>query len=95
MGVFQIRNTVNEKIFVGSCVNLVAIWNRNRSELALGGHRNLALQKEWNVTGEATFVFEVLSETVQKDGNITDYSKEVKEPEQLFIDEPQPFGKRG
>ena len=29
MGVFQIRNTLNNKIFVDSSMDLVAIWNRH------------------------------------------------------------------
>ena len=33
MGVFQIRNTANGKIYVGSSLNLDAIWNRNKMEL--------------------------------------------------------------
>ena len=80
---------------MSSSVNLDAIRNRNRSELALGGHRNKALQKEWNEAGEAAFVFEVLSEMEQKDGVNPDYNKEVKELEQLFMEEFQPFRERG
>lgn len=36
IGVYQIRNTVNGKVFIGTNVNLDAIWNRHRSELTLG-----------------------------------------------------------
>mgnify|MGYP002383887052 CR=1 FL=1 len=32
MGVFQIRNTVNGKIFVDSSTNLPAIWNRHKTQ---------------------------------------------------------------
>jgi group I intron endonuclease len=95
IGVFQIRNIVNSKIYVGSSLNLDAIWNRNRIELKLGGHRNKALQNEWNEFGEGNFVFEILAEINQKDGEKTDYNKEVRELEKLYIDELQPFAEKG
>jgi hypothetical protein len=95
IGVFQIRNTVNGKIFIGSSVNLDAIWNRHKSELSLGGHRNAGLQKEWNESGEANFRYEILSELEQKPGDNVDYAKEARKLEGMFIEELQPFGDRG
>lgn len=92
---FQIRNRVNGKLYVGSSLNLDAIWNRNRMELKLSGHRNPALQEDWKKFGEDNFVFEILSEIEQKDGDKTDYTKEVRELEKLFMDELQPFGEVG
>ena len=95
VGVFQIRNTVNGKIFVGSSVNLDAIWNRNKGELKFNGHRNKQLQEEWNSFGEENFVYEILSEIEQKDGDNLDYNKEAKKLEEMFIEELQPFGEKG
>ena len=95
IGVFQIRNLVNNKIFIGSSVNLDAIWNRTKSELKLEGHRNESLQKEWKEFGEQNFKFEILSEIEQKDGDKIDYNKEAKKLEEMFIDELQPFLDKG
>lgn len=95
MGVFQVRNMVNGKIFVGSSVNLEAIWNRHKSELKLNGHRNEKLQKEWNEFGEQNFVYEIISEIVPKEGERTDYNREVKKLEEMFIEELLPFGEKG
>lgn len=95
IGVFQIRNTINGKIFVGSSVNLDAIWNRIRVELKFGGHRNIKLQEEWKEFGEENFKYEILSEIVQKDENKVDYNKEVKKLEEMFIDELKPFADKG
>ncbi len=95
IGVFQIRNTINGKIFVGSSVNLDAIWNRINVELKFGGHRNVTLQNEWNEFGEENFKFEIVSELQQTDGDNVDYSKEVKKLEAMFIDELQPFAEKG
>jgi group I intron endonuclease len=95
IGVFQIRNTVNGKIYVGSSLNLDAIWNRNRMELTFGNHRNVSLQKEWNEFGEENFTFEILAEIDQKEGGNVDYSTEVRELEKLYMDELQPFADNG
>ena len=94
IGVFQIRNTINGKIFVDSSPNLDAIWNRHRSELNFGGHRNVQLQQEWKEFGEDNFRFEILSEIDQKDGDV-DYAKEAKQLAEMFIDELKPFGEKG
>ena len=90
MGVFQIRNTVNGKIFVGSSLNFDAIWNRTKMELNFGNHRNPVLQNEWKLFGEANFKYEILSEVVQKDEDRIDYNKEVKTLEGMFIAELNP-----
>ena len=90
MGVFQIRNTVNGKIYVGSSLNLDAIWNRNKMELNFGNHRNSILQSEWKQFGERNFTYEILAEVVQKDEDRIDYNKEVKTLEGMFIAELNP-----
>ena len=95
IGIFQVRNAINGKIFVGSSINLDAIWNRIKVEVKFGGHRNEKLQNDWKEFGEENFVFEVLSEIEEKDGDKVDYNKEVKTPEEMFIEELQPFGERG
>ena len=79
IGVFQIRNTINGKVFVDSSPNLDAIWNRHKMELNFGGHRNVVLQQEWKEFGEENFRFEILSEIAQKDDEKTDYAKEAKQ----------------
>jgi hypothetical protein len=95
IGVFQIRNTINEKVFIDSSPNLDAVWNRHKSELNFGGHRNVILQNEWKEFGEEKFKFEILSEIVQKDDLKTDYTKEARELAAMFIEDLQPFGDKG
>jgi group I intron endonuclease len=95
IGVFQLRNTINGKILVGSSVNLDAIWNRIKAELKLEGHRNKELQQDWSAYGEENFVFEILSEIEQKDGDNVDYNKEARQLEEMFIEELQPFADKG
>ncbi len=95
MGVFQIRNTVNGKIFVDSSNNLDAIWNRHRAQLGFGSHPNTALQQDWNTFGEENFRYEILSVLEQKEGDATDYAKELKVLEAMYKEELQPYGEQG
>jgi hypothetical protein len=95
MGVYQIRNLANGKIYLGSSLNLNAIWNRERLQLDMGSHPNAELQHDWKATGEAGFAYEILSEIEQKEGDTIDYRKEIKQLEALFLEELKPFGARG
>jgi len=95
MGIFQIKNRINSKIFVGSSTDLKAIWNRYKMQLKFGNHPNKAFQKEWKEYGEDDFTYEILAELKQEDGKEVDYNKELQELEKLFLDEPEPFDERG
>ena len=95
MGVFQIRNTVNGKVFIESTPNLDAVWNRHHFELNFGSHRNKALQAEWKEFGAENFVYEILSELKQEDDNTANHQKELKLLEAMFIEELQPFEEKG
>jgi len=95
MGVFQVRNMLNQKIFIGSSTDLNAIWNRTRTALRFGNFQNAELQKDWNTLGEDKFVFEILSEIKQEEDIQKDYRREVRQLEKMFIEELQPFGERG
>ncbi|HKI46095.1 MAG TPA: GIY-YIG nuclease family protein [Balneolales bacterium] len=95
MGVFQVRNTINGKIFVDSSTNMSAKWNRNRLQLSVGNHPNKELQNDWNKFGEEAFKFEVIEELEHNDKEIVDYNNEVALLEEMLIEELQPFGVKG
>src|SRR5450631_1028716 len=95
MGVFQIRNISNHKIFVESSTDLNAIWNRYRMQLNFGNHPNAELQKDWNELGETKFIYEILGEIEQKETEIMDYRKEVKILEEMYLEELKPFDEKG
>lgn len=90
MGVFQIRNTESNKVFIGSSTDLDAIWNRMRMELKFGSHPNKALQQDWNTMGENLFVYEVVKELAEKESEQSDYKKKIKALEEGFIAQTQP-----
>ena len=65
-GAFAVRSLSTRRVWVGASPNLDAARNRIWFMLRSGGHRDRALQAEWNSYGEATFLFEVL-ETLDPD----------------------------
>jgi hypothetical protein len=92
-GVFQIRNTANEKVLVVSALDLPGLMNRHRFELNAGGHRNRRLQADWDEFGADKFAFEVLDQLVPRDG--TDARAELTFLEDLWLERLEPYGERG
>jgi hypothetical protein len=95
MGVFQIRNLANEKVFVSSSLNLPGIKNRNDFVLKMGGHPNKNLQLEWNEFNSENFVFEILEELFPRSDPNYDYRADLICLEDLWLEKLQPYGERG
>ena len=87
MGVFQIKNKVNNKVLVDSSTDMLSKWNRHKAELKFGNHRNRSLQKDWKEYGEENFVFEVLSELKHNNEGNVNYKAELKVLEEMVIEE--------
>lgn len=58
LGVYIIRNKINNKIYVGSAVNIEKRFYEHTWGLNNGRHRNMHLQRSWNKNGAAAFSFE-------------------------------------
>ena len=95
MGVFLIRNTVNDRVFLGSSLNLPGIINRHKFQLANGNHPNKQLQSDWNELGSNKFAFEIVDELPTRSGTDVDYRTELNSLENLWLEKLQPFGDRG
>lgn len=95
MGIFQIRNLVNEKILVMGAFNLPGIINRHQFELRSGSHKNRELQAEWSELGGDRFVFEILDELTPPSSPDTDPRADLLALEDLWLDKLQPYGERG
>ena len=76
--VFQIKNHTNGKILIDESLNVTSKWNRHRTELRFGSHRNKILQKDWNELGEECFTFSILSELVIKEEDNGNPNDELK-----------------
>jgi group I intron endonuclease len=60
-GVYQIRNTINGKLYVGSTARGFRWrWGQHVSALNKQQHSNQKLQNAWNKYGETAFIFEIL-----------------------------------
>jgi group I intron endonuclease len=59
-GIYQIRNLINGKLYIGSSANIKNRWSRHKSDLSHNRHRNPKLQNAWNKYGKDNFVFEVI-----------------------------------
>lgn len=95
MGVFQIRNTANEKVLIAASLDLPGNMNRHRFQLERGIHANLALQTDWSESGSESFAFEILDELSPYEGPQHDYREDLLAMERLWLEEKQPFGGRG
>ena len=78
MGVFQLLNKQNGKILLEGATDIQAKWNRHRTELKMGSHRNMQLQQDWNSQGEEHFEFSILSELKLDDDAKVNVKDEVK-----------------
>jgi group I intron endonuclease len=94
-GVFQVKNTANGKVLLGSSLNLEGPLNAHKFMLTTGHHQNKTLQSEWNDYGADKFVFEILQ--VVKVTNDPDFNlkDELTLLEQIWLEKLEPFGERG
>jgi hypothetical protein len=95
MGVFRVRNLVNDRSFVGSTSNLPAMLNRQRAQLNMGVHANRALQKDWDELGSEAFEFDVLDELISRDQPNYDPTADLQALEELWLDRLSPYEQRG
>lgn len=93
MGVAQIKNKTNGKIYIDSYANLKNKWFTLQMQLDMGRFANAQLQKEWKEFGVDAFEYEVLE---QKDaGEIKDMRWELKQILKPWLEKLQPYGDQG
>ena len=78
MGAFQIKNNINGKIFIGSSLDLKAIWHAQKLQLDIGIHPNSKLQKDWKDYGSENFSYEILEEIKNVEEKDINYANEIK-----------------
>ena len=86
-GVFAIRNTLNNKLLLGATANLASRKNRFEFAQNTGSCVDLKLQKDWEVQGVDSFVFEVLEELKQGETQTTEeYSDDLKLLKEIWLE---------
>lgn len=59
-GIYQIRNLVNGKRYIGSALKISKRWAEHRRDLGKSRHHSVALQRAWVKYGAESFAFEVV-----------------------------------
>ena len=95
MGIYQIRCVANNKVFIGSALNLTGALNSSRFQLNAGNHPNKSLQSDWNEFGIDWFAFEILDELSATEGPDCDYRADLAFLEEFWLEKIQPYGERG
>jgi group I intron endonuclease len=60
VGIYRIRNKINNKCYYGSANNIKKRWCKHKSQLNHNRHENIVLQRAWNKCGIENFEFEVV-----------------------------------
>jgi hypothetical protein len=95
MGVYQIRNTVNGRIYVGSSTNLEGIRNSRLFQLRMGKVVfSRELQKDLDEFGAGNFEFSVL-EVLEKVEPGVKSDRTLAALHLRWLEKLQPFGARG
>jgi hypothetical protein len=77
-GIYEIRNILDGKKYIGSAKNLEKRWRDHKYYLAKNKHHSILLQRAWDLYGEHNFSFFVL-ETVE-------HLEKLTEREQFYLD---------
>lgn len=93
-GVFQVKNSANAKVLLGSSLNLEGALNGHRFMLKTGTHRNKALHADWNEYSADKFVFEILEVVLVRDNPNFNLSDELTLLEMIWVEKLQPFGEQ-
>jgi hypothetical protein len=95
IGVFRVRNVVDDRSLVGASVDLPSMLNRQRFQLASGGHPNRQLQEDWNRLGAGAFEFVILDTLERREEPGWDPGEELRQLEELWLEKLSPYGERG
>lgn len=60
IGIYKITNTISNKFYIGSSINISNRFSSHRTSLRKNSHCNHYLQNAWNKNGEEAFKFEIL-----------------------------------
>jgi hypothetical protein len=95
MGVMQVKNNANGKVFICAALNLEGKINSHRFQLEMGSHMNKDLQREWNQYGEKNFSFEVLEVLDPVNEPSRNYSDDLKVLEEMWLERIKPYDEKG
>lgn len=95
MGVYQVRNLLNDKVWIHHSLNLPGSFNGDRTKLNGGFHPARKLLEDWKALGEDKFVFEILEEVFPRSEPGYDYKADLIFLEDLWLEKIAPYDDRG
>ena len=95
MGIYQISNKINGKIFLGSSQDLKGILNRVKFQLRNNLHVNRDMQNDFNEVGEANFSFDILDYLEPREDMQGNYKKELQILERMWLEKLQSSNAKG
>lgn len=96
MGIVQVRNLRNNRVYLAASANTPGTINSIRFQLKMGTFLpSPGLAKDWQETGEESFVIEVLDELKPVDDPAHDYRDDLKALETMWLEKLKPFGEQG
>ena len=93
-GVYEVKNTENQKIFIGKTPNLKTL-NGMKHILNMGANNNKELQADWNQFGQEAFTFTILEVLEKSEDPSFNEKKALGQLEGKWLRDKQPFGERG
>lgn len=85
IGIYQIKNIINNKIYIGSSKDIFRRWKEHKGLLNNKKHHSYRLQIDWNEYGESNFEFSILEV-------VSDINK-LLEIEQTWLDKYKSYEK--
>jgi group I intron endonuclease len=82
-GVYQITNTQNGKVYIGSSNKISRRFREHVDQLNANRHINVKLQRAWNKYGSQVFRFDVVE--------VVESANELVAREQVWLDKLRPF----
>ena len=95
LGVFLIRNTKSDRIFLACGIDLRGTINRHKFQLSAGNHPTSELQADWNRLGADNFAFEIIEELQPRAEPSFDAKRELEFMEKMWLERLKPYGERG
>ena len=93
-GVYEVKNTENQKSFIGKTPNLKTL-NGMKHILNMGANNNKELQADWNQFGQEAFTFTILEVLEKSEDPSFNEKKALGQLEGKWLSDKQPFGQRG
>ena len=69
VGIYMIRNKINNKVYIGQTINIDNRWMQHRSRLKCQSHENKHLQSAYDLYGKDAFEYILLEECEENELN--------------------------